>query len=292
MVLIVGAAGHPEYGKQFSENAERWKKAATKGGFQLRSVGDSDNTSMDDKKVLENILDEEGRKPAGELWVVFIGHGTFDGRTAKFNLRGPDISAEELALGLKHCQRPVAVVQCASASGPFLNTLSGPGRVVITATKSGSELNVTRFGGYLSEALENTSADLDKDGQVSLLEAYLVASRQVEQFYKEEGRLATEHALLDDNGDGFGTPADFFRGVRAVKAPVDGKAVDGVRAHQLNVVRSEAERELSPEDRAQRDDLERKLSSLRSRKGQLEENEYFKELESILVAIARLYGEK
>jgi hypothetical protein len=164
-----------------------------------------------------------------------------------------------------------------------------PGRVIITATRSGNEVNVTRFGGYLARAIADPAADLDKDGQTSLLEAYLFASRQVEQFYKEAGRLATEHALLDDNGDGLGTPTDWFRGVRAVKAAADGKSVDGVRAHQLNLVRGEVEQELSPVTRARRDELEKQLSDLRSRKDGMKADDYYDQLEGILIEMARLY---
>ncbi len=138
------------------------------------------------------VLTNEVSQSAGELWLVFIGHGTFDGRTAKFNLRGPDISADDLAAALKPCRRPLVILQCASASGPFLKALSAPGRVIITATRSGYEVNATRFGGYLAQANADPAADLDKDGQTSLLEAYLAASHQVEQSYQEQGRLMTE----------------------------------------------------------------------------------------------------
>jgi hypothetical protein len=231
-------------------------------------------------------------KPAGELWIAFIGHGTYDGHSAKFNLRGPDISAADLATVLKPCQRPLAVIDCASASGPFINSLSSTNRVIITATRSGSEVNATRFGGYLAKAIADPAADLDKDGQASLLEAFLLASRQTQQFYKEAGRLATEHALLDDNGDSLGTPADWFSGVRATKTATNGKSVDGVRAQQLMLVRSETEQELSPDVRARRDELEKKLSELRTRKSGMKENDYYKQLEGILVEIARLYGNK
>ena len=128
----------------------------------------------------------------------------------------------------------------------------------------------TRFGNYLARDVADPAADLDKDGQTSLLEAFLMASRQTEHFYKEAGRLATEHALLDDNGDGLGTPADWFRGVRAVKKAANGKSVDGVRAHQMNLVRSANEQELSPALRARRDELEAQLSALRDRKSAVE----------------------
>jgi hypothetical protein len=292
LVLVIGAAGEPEYAEQFASWASAWKEAAAKGGLQTFVIGESKDKSDEDRRRLLDVLTNEAAKPAGELWLVFIGHGTFDGHSAKFNLRGPDISAADLAEVLKPCRRPLAVIQCASASGPFLKALSAPGRVIITATRSGYEVNATRFGGYMARAIADPAADLDKDGQTSLLEAFLAASRQVEQFYKEQGRLMTEHALLDDNGDGFGTSAEWFRGVRAIKSAADGKAVDGVRAHEMFLVPGDVERRLPPEARARRDELEQKLSALRSNKTKMNEDEYYRQLEGILVETGRLYQSK
>jgi len=292
LVLVIGAPGEPEYAEQFSSWAGLWKSAAAKGGLQTFVVGEDKDKPDEDLRRLLGVLTNEVAKPAGELWLVFIGHGTFDGRSAKFNLRGPDLSAAALAAALKPCRRALAVIQCASASGPFLNALSAPGRVIITATRSGYEVNATRFGGYLAQAIADPAADLDKDGQTSLLEAFLAASRRVQQFYKEQGRLLTEHALLDDNGDGLGTPADWFRGVRAVKSAADAKAVDGVRAHQMFLVPGDIERQLSPTVRARRDELEQELSALRSRKAKVNEDEYYRQLEGILLETARLYQRK
>ena len=289
LILVVGAAGEPEYAEKFSAWADLWKAAAAKGGLPLSMVGADTDRPEDDRMRLLNLLRNEVARPAGELWLVFIGHGTFDGRSARFNLRGPDISAEDLAAELKTCRRPLAVIQCASASGPFLNALSAPGRVIVVATRSGYEENVTRFGEYMARAIADPAADLDKDGQTSLLEAFLFASRQVQQFYREQGRLATEHALIDDNGDGLGTPADWFRGVQAVRTAADGKSTDGIRAHQLNLVRSDAEQQLSPELRARRDELEQKLAALRLHKSAMKEDDYYRQLEDILVATAKLY---
>ena len=290
LILVMGAAGEPEYAEQFSSWARLWKQAAAKGGLQTSVIGEDQEKPEEDLPRLLNVLTNEVAKPAGELWLVFIGHGTYDGRSAKFNLRGPDISAVDLAAALKPCLRPLVVIQCASASGPFLNALSATNRVIITATRSGNEVNVARFGGYMARAIADPAADLDKDGQTSLLEAYLAASREVAQFYKEQGRLMTEHALLDDNGDGLGTPPDWFRGVRAVKSAANGKSVDGVRAHQLFLVRGDAERQLSPLVRARRDELEQQLSALRSQKAKLNEEEYYRRLEGILVEMAQLYA--
>jgi len=290
MVLVIGAAGEAEFGEQFTASADLWKRAGTNGGFQITVIGES--TNEDDRVALLNALTNQVAQSGDDLWIVLIGHGTFDGRAAKFNLRGPDISAEELAAALKPCKRPLAIIDCASASGPFINALSAPGRVIITATRSGYELNATRFGNYLARDVADPAADLDKDGQTSLLEAFLMASRQTQDFYKDAGRLATEHSLIDDNGDGLGTPSDFFRGVRAVKKAANGKSVDGVKAHQMNLVRSANEQELSPALRARRDELEAQLSALRDRKSQLQEDDYYNQLEKILVQMAKLYETK
>jgi hypothetical protein len=317
LVLVIGAPGEPEYAEQFSASADLWKRAATNGGFNISVIGESTNADNDRAELLGVLTNEISQarfsSPAGttspsptgweragvrvldhadELWLVFIGHGTFDGHAAKFNLRGPDISADDLAAALKPCKRPLAVIQCASASGPFLNALSAPGRVIITATKSGYEVNATRFGNYFARAVADPAADLDKDGQTSLLEAFLMASRQVDDFYTEAGRMATEHALLDDNGDGLGTPADWFKGVRAVKKAADGKTVDGVRAQQMFLVRSATEQELSLELRARRDELETQLSALRDRKSQMKEDDYYNQLEKLLVEMVKLYEKK
>jgi len=220
---------------------------------------------------------------------VLIGHGTFDGKQAKFNLRGPDVSASALALWLRPFRRPLVVINTAAASAPFLNQLSASNRVIITATRSGHELNYARFGHYLALSLTDPQADLDKDGQVSLLEAFLAASHQTAEFYKMQGRLQTEHALLDDNGDGLGTPADWFHGLRAVKKPKDDAGLDGLLARQLCLVPAEFERALPPEQRARRDELERAVLMHREKKSKMAEEEYYQQLEKLLLELARLY---
>ena len=124
---------------------------------------------------------------------------------------------------------------------------------------------------------------------MSLLESFLSASHRTAEFYKTEGRLATEHALVDDNGDGLGTPADWFRGVLATKRAKDGAAPDGPRAHQFHLVRSAAEQQLDPAIRARRDRLELQLAELRGRKAKLSEEKYFQELEKLLLELAAVY---
>lgn len=305
-VLIVrGASGAAEYGQLFDAWSDRWEAAATQGGAECFRVGPgerkSDSTTAEagrqvdsDRIFIEQTLRSAAAQArSGELsefWIVMMGHGTFDGRSARFNLRGQDISSKELAKWLKPVSCPVAIANCSSASGPFLKALSGPNRIVITATKSGAENNFSRFGEYLSAAVGDPAFDLDKDGQTSLFEAYLSASRRTESFYETEGRLATEHALLDDNGDGLGVRADFFRGIRVAKNAKGEATVDGRLAHQFHLVRSESEQQLSPESRHQRDRLELSVIQLRDRKATFDDEDvYYAQMEELLVQLAEVY---
>jgi hypothetical protein len=286
----IGAEGSAELAPEFARAADRWSAAARQASAKYIEIGRDASTKDDDKSRLKSLIDAEVAKETGPLWLVLIGHGTFDGRDAKFNLRGPDVSDQELAAWLKPCRRPLAVIDCSSSSAPFLNKLSGQGRVVITATQSGNEIHFARFGDQMSAAIADPAADLDKDGQTSLLEAYLAASHRVDEFYKQAGRLATEHALLDDNGDARGTPASFFQGIRATRAAKDGAPVDGPRAHQWHLVMSATEQAMPPELRARRDALELKIEALRAKKSTLAEPDYYAQLDAILLELAHLYA--
>lgn len=289
ILTVVGVPGTPEYGSQFRVWAQRWQSAAELAGASSLQIGTKDETGVPDKEQLQGILAEQSKGSSSPFWLVLIGHGTFDGRFAKFNLRGLDITATELAKWLEPFERPVIVVNCGSSSGPFINKLSGKDRVVITGTKSGFEMNFARFGDYISAAVVDSAADLDKDGQTSLLEAFLLASARVREFYQQEARLATEQALLDDNGDARGTPASFFRGIHAARKATGGAALDGSRAHQILLVPNEVERTMPPETRARRDELEQQIEALRQQKAKLAEDEYYAQLEPLLIEFARLY---
>jgi hypothetical protein len=288
LIVVVGAAGEPEYGSNFLHWSELWVQAGKTGGADITVIGtDATNEATDFDKLKQALADTPKESPE-ELWVVLLGHGTFDGKVAKFNLRGPDFSADDLAGWLKPFKRPLAVIDCSSCSAPFLTKLSAPGRVIITATRSGYEDNYARFGQYISEAIADPASDLDKDGQTSLLEAYLAASRGVADYYRVKGLLATEHPLLDDNGDGLGTPADWFRGIRAVKRARSGATTDGARANQFFLVRSAAELKIPAAARARRDELELEVEKLRDQKSTLNEDEYYRRLEPLMVELAKI----
>jgi hypothetical protein len=291
VIVVVGAPGEDEYTERFAEWAERWRAASEKGKASFTAIGMASEGSSPDRDQLRQEISKRAAASLEPLWIVLIGHGTWDGKTARFNLRGPDVSSAELEEWLKPVGRPLAVINCASCSGPFLPALSGPNRVVITATRSGNEFNYARMGDYLATAMTDHAADLDKDEQTSLLEAWILASARVREFYSSDSRLMTEHALLDDNGDRLGTPADWFRGVKAVKSAKAGAPLDGSLAGRFILVRSSAESTLTPEARTERDALETQLAGLRKRKADLPEVEYLQELEKLLLKLGRLYGE-
>lgn len=289
ILVVKGADGEEVYGAQFAAQIDQWTSTAEIADASITVIGMDPLSEPTDRDRLHQALTEFAQEPPGRLWLVLIGHGTFDGSTARFNLRGPDLSADDLAAWLSPIPGPLVVINTASASGPFLHALAGPDRIVITATRSGSELNVTRFGTYLAQSLADPESDFDRDGQTSLLEACLAASAGVRAFYQSESRLATEHALIDDNGDGKGTPAEWFRGVRARKRPDEDAAIDGALAHQVHLVLSPAEQQLPADIRGRRDHLEQKVFALRERKGEVPEEDYFVQLERLLLELARLY---
>ncbi len=288
VIVVVGAAGAEEYGELFRTWAERWQSAAKQATAECVTIGLDSTETPDDRALLVKELERCVAEPAASVWLILIGHGTFDSKTARFNLRGPDVSPVELNGWLKSIEQPLAIVNCASCSGPFLTELSAPNRVIITATKSGSEHNFARLGDYLSTAITDPAADLDKDEQTSLLEAYLVAANRLREFYASDARLATEHPLLDDNGDRMGTPAEWFQGLRPTKAAKAGATLDGAQAAQVVLLRSAREDGLSTEVRTRRDKLELDLAELRLRKSKLSEAEYLALIEPILVELARL----
>ena len=288
VIVLVGAPGEESFGKVFADAAANWKKAAHSAGAKFIEIGVSESPATNDLQEFRSALERASKDTNDELWVAMIGHGTFDGRQTKFNLRGPDLSALELSNLLAAVHRPVAIINGSSSSGPFIKALSAPNRIVVTATRSGAEENFTRFGKYVSLAIADPEADLDKDGQTSLLEAFLMASRRVAEFYKNEGRLATEHALIDDNGDGFGTPSEWFRGIRAVKKAANDSPLDGMRAHQWHLIRSTQDQKLSPEDRKRRDELELEINQLRQYKTQMSEDEYYSKLEALLTKLGEI----
>jgi hypothetical protein len=225
-----------------------------------------------------------GRAGASDnVLIVLIGHGSQQGEDARFNLPGPDLTATDFARLLERLgSRRVAFVNAASASGGFVQPLSGRNRVIVTATKSGFERNETLFPRFFVQAFTDDVADADKDSRVSILEAFVYAKREVARAYETENRLLTEHALLDDNGDGVGS------------AEPDARAGDGSLARSIFLAagRPSVAAATSSDPRlrtlvAEKQTIERQIDSLRLRKESMEATAYEQELEKLLVALAQ-----
>lgn len=284
MLIVIGAAGEEAYGSEFQEWQERWESIAKVARFEIKVIG-AKESDQSDRELLESEL---GKRLEGEtpLWLVLIGHGTWDGISARFNLTGRDVSARELAKWIRPSRRPLVIVNSSSSSGPFIDRLSGPNRVIVTATKSGTEQNYARFGGYFANAIAEVSSDLDHDDAVSVREAFLKAATETGFFYQQEGRIATEHAMLDDNGDKKGTRVELLRGTKALQGT---GTIDGDLAGRVVIpVGADAPR-FTPAQKTRRDELEMELRELRRKTADGETARFRSQVLPILKQLAELY---
>lgn len=281
LLLVRGAPGNDEFQKKFDAQAEHWRTAANHPDLTISEVHKGDEVQTFFKQT----------KNEGSLWIVFIGHGTYDGKVAKFNLEGPDLSDADWAELLKPVEREILLINTSAGSAPFLKTLAGENRIILTATRSGFESSYAYLGEFLASAFNQLDADFDKDGRISLLEAFIQASRRVADFYEKEERIQTEHALLDDNGDGKGTQGDWFVGVRPDRSKLKQTPPDGYRALQVYLA-PEKDNGLDDAQRNQRDALERKLFSLRDQKADMDEAAFYEQLEALLSELNAFYPAK
>ncbi|MCA1615150.1 MAG: hypothetical protein LC795_20095 [Acidobacteria bacterium] len=287
-VIVGGASGDEEYAARFARwTAELRRALVERLSFDEARVtlltespaggGGRRATAEELRRAFASLRAATG--PDSIVFVFLIGHGTFDGRAAKFSLVGPDLAASDYAGHLNELPaRRVVVFNMASASGEFIKPLSGRGRVVVTATRSGQEQNATRFPEHFIAALGSREADADQNGRISVLETFNYAARLTAEHYSRAGRLATEHALLDDSGDGVGHPsADGGDGALARTTYFDSLTAEqaAASAETLRLLR-------------ERERLEEEVEQLKSRKSRTPEAEYEAELEKLLVNLARV----
>ena len=289
VAIIQGAPGEDAYEEKFKKWADNFRDACLNANRTVRQIHQPDQ-EVSPKDQIRNWLKLLETTPNTPIWIFLIGHGTYDGKSAKFNLIGPDLSAEELKSWLQpHKERTVLIINTASSSAPFLTKLSAPNHVILTATRSGSEYNSTQLANYLSRNIANPAADLDQDGQTSLLEAWLHSTRELADHYKKSNRIQTEHSILDDNADGKGTQPKAFIGILPKENPDDKVAPDGFRAHQHHLHPSDFEKTLTIEQRKLRDELELQIHKLRQKKSILTEDEYYGQLEDLLRKLGKIY---
>ena len=289
LLIVVGLAGDPEHGELF----QKWGSALAEASESVGIASDrlvylSD--AKEDARVHARATREEiatalsgfaqAAAPDDVVYVVLLGHGSYDGRTARFNLPGPDMTPADFDTLLRKLPtRNVVFVNTSSSSGPFVEELSAPGRTIITATRNGAERFTTLFGGYFVEAFSTDASDADKNKRVSMLEAFQYAKNEVARAYEQEGLLATEHALLDDNGDKKGSPDPTPTGSegRLAAALSLGSAADAVPLPENPTLRALY---------LERRELERRVEALRLLKDSLTPARYASELERRVTDLA------
>lgn len=293
LLIVTGASGEPRFAQQFHALAMSLRAVAT----ARFDIPDSlvtylaEQTTPDPRSIsgrstrdgISQAIDRIAARagPGDAVLILLIGHGSSDGDISRFNVPGMDMSDTDFKAQLdKLSKQVVAFVNAASASGDFVKKLSGKNRVIVAATKTGFERNETLFAGHFVSAYVKDGADADKDGRVSLLEAFAYAKREVQREYESTNRLQTEHAILDDDGDGAGRADPGARGPDGAMASrfflqpsvtLSGAAASDPRVAELLATQSR---------------LQAQLDSLRLAKGIMKEADYEKALEDILTKIS------
>ena len=274
VLIVSGIGGEPKYTQEFTTQArtivgalERYRIPAER----ITWLAEQEQAPAAGRATKERVEQELVRiasqaAATDPVLIVYIGHGSDQGEP-RLNLPGPDLTAADLSRLLALLgERPVALVLAASASGGFVEKVSSPTRLVITATKSGTERNESRFGHWLAQAFSGGAADTDKDGGLSLLEAFTYTTTEVRREYESTNRLLTEHARVSDSS----LARRFVFSATAVAVSDD----PAVRALQ---------------ERKQQ--LETQIEQLRGRKAQMDSTAYERELETLFLELARVNQE-
>ncbi len=272
MIIITGLAGDPQFAKKFMETTDALVDAArAKWGIADSSLFVlSEDPALDPKHVKFKSTKEEVGKaflalskrvsPGDILFVFLNGHGSGEGAASHVNLPGVDPTAADYnSWLLGFAKQTVVFVNAASGGGDFIQVLSGPGRLIVSATRTALERNEATFAIPFVRGLTTGEADADKDGKVSVIEAFTYARKEVARAYEADSRMLTEHATISDSvlarSIAFGGP----------RASTDPKIIALV---------------------AERQALESQVAALRSRKASMDSTAYSNELEKLLIAIA------
>ncbi|MGD2047142.1 MAG: hypothetical protein PVJ80_02230 [Gemmatimonadota bacterium] len=294
VVIVVGLGGTADFRESFHQEASQIYTALTEQhGLRPEDVvylgekPEVDPDMISEESTRANILQVLGELaqdagPDDKVVVILIGHGSEGRNGVQFNLPGPDLGPSDFAGALvAFPTQPLALVATGSASGGFVEPLAGPNRVVIAATASVREQNATRFGQFFAEAISGSGSDLDHDNRISLLEAFTYAKQEVARYYEEENAMQSEHAVLDDNGDGEGSTDASLDGPDGVLAATftfgTGAGVEGGAAVDDPVLAGLL---------TERDEIQRQIDELRVVRDALSEDEYLDRLEPLLVELA------
>ncbi|MEO6186025.1 MAG: hypothetical protein ABIP38_14010 [Steroidobacteraceae bacterium] len=267
VLVIAGLGGEAQFDERFTKWSEQVAKAsatATGDAARVQRLAGESARREDIQAALRAAA--EKLREGDQFMLVLLGHGSFDGSEYRFNIAGPDITGSEMLALLDRMPAGVLqlVVNATSTSGAIAERWVKPNRVVITATRTGGERNAPRFGAFWAEALASDEADRDKDGAVTALEAFDFATRKVNDAYKSDAAVVTEHAKVTGSEP-----------TRFVVARLGAAAMFANDA-QLIALRTEQA------------GIERRLAQLQLQRKELQQDEYFNRIEPVLVELARL----
>jgi len=263
-VVVSGIGGNVEYENAFEQQGQNILEG-------LKTLNPSEDaftliTGPDvSRDAVLSAIELQANKKEQAFILILLGHGTIDGRNWRFNIPGVDLSDEDLITAMAGVSAPDQLVVIAtSASGALLDTLSQPGRVVATATKSGGEINASRFGEYFAQAIGSDVADIDRNEILTIGEAWRYANEQVVKYYEDQKLLASEHARIKVNDQ-----ADLaVARLGALRLAIDNPQVAALLEKRL--------------------ELEKQFNALREQKAQLGFDEFYEKLEPVLLDIATL----
>lgn len=293
LIIVSGVSGE----KRYADLYFAWSVALSSAATSRYGMADSlvtllsDDTTRSTKPPMRrstraNVLEAvssavHASRPGDRLAILLFGHGNSQDDVPKLNLPGPDATANDFATALRGSEAiTVLFANTASGSGEFLKSLSAPNRIIVTATRSAREQNETMFPQFFVAALTSNQGDTDKDGRVSVLEAFTYARHEVERMFEQGNRIATEHAQMDDDGDGVGHTDASEKGPDGTRAksfffePLGG--ISAVATNDPRGARLVEERRV----------LESRIDSLRARRSAMSESDYQKALEPLMLELA------
>ncbi len=268
VTIVQGLGGEPVFEENFHTQSQTIVDASA-------SLTDADKITFfnGENATRENLLSHFSSQSAmmnedDRAAIYLIGHGSFDGEEYKFNIPGLDITTNDILNfmdsfpGQNHF-----LLNTSSTSGALLEPLEDENRILVTATRNGNEKNATFFGEYFVEALSSEDADLNKNNNISIEEAYGYAQRQVEEYFESQGQLATEHSEIVGNGAAQFTLARINPVVIATENPWIAELQD------------------------QNLDIDRQIESLQLRRTDLSNEEYIEQLQALIIRSARINEE-
>jgi len=287
-LVVTGASGGPQYAERYDE----WRSSFVQLlqgplGYPEDHVlvlaeeefaGAKKATRENVRSALADIRKRATKDDV--VLVVLVGHGSgSDSGEAKFNLVGPDLSAHDWAELVRPISGRIVFINAASGSFPFVEELSAKNRIVITANDSAAQTFETVLPQFLEASFKDETADLDKNGRVSVWEAFTYASSRVKGWFDQRSQLATEHPVLDDDGDGVGRLVDDTGPdgmlARVTYLQADTPIVDTGDPERTAMLRRKVE-------------LNTQLEELRARKGTMLPEEYENALEKLLLELAKI----